>query len=66
MPDCVTHHPACDCREEKVREMCRYLLAFDRSIGARGNSDWNSLSAAAMIAQELYPQPRATRKVPSR
>ena len=58
MADCATHHHACDCREEMVREMCRYLLAFDRSIGVGKGVSWNSLSAAAMIAQELYPEDR--------
>ena len=53
---CVTHHHACDCREEKVREMCEYLLFYcESALNAR--FDWNALQGAVEIANELYPLP---------
>ena len=51
---CGTHHCACDCREEKVIEMCRYLLHWDRSVHM-ANLDLQSVDAAVAIAKELYP-----------
>lgn len=49
---CTTHHFACECREEKVREMCEYLLAYDKSL----DPDWSAIEAAVEIALELYPE----------
>ena len=49
---CTTHHHACDCREQKVREMCEYLLAFDVVDG--GYADFGLLDAATEIARDLY------------
>lgn len=54
---CTTHHFACECREEKVREMCEYLLAYDKSLGRpHGRTNWPSFHAATEIARELYPE----------
>lgn len=54
---CTTHHHACDCREQKVREMCEYLLAFDKSSNDGDvDTEWDSLEAAIDIANELYPR----------
>lgn len=54
MPDCVTHHYACDCREEKIREMCEYIK-WAAGPGIESPSGLiRALEAAAMIAKELY------------
>ena len=55
---CVTHHHACDCREEKVREMCEYLR-WASGVGTTQLSGFlQAVEAAAMIARELYPEVR--------
>jgi hypothetical protein len=58
---CVTHHCSCNCREDKVLEMCRYLLHWDRSVHM-ANLDLGSVDAAVMIAKELYPNALEVKK----
>lgn len=38
--------------------MCEYLLEYDKSVDGDGNTDWASLEAAIMVAEELYPEAR--------
>lgn len=32
MKECITHHYACDCREEKIRLICRQLMKEHNEI----------------------------------
>lgn len=43
-------------REAMVKDMCEYLLKFDRSSTSNdgGDTDWGSMQAAIDIAHDLY------------
>ena len=47
MRRCISHHDACDCREEMMREICKCFLFL-----AGGEE---RLKAAVLVVDVLYP-----------